>query len=233
VSIGYEDYARLSQQGAQLLYSGFNVTPAYDTSFFAGYVGSWPYITLRLSLSATADTVEVVLAYYSDSTFSTQVGVQLAVRNSGQLSVTQYSAITPWLAIFYITKSGNPIEFFQISVYATSAPANQFNLVSMDVPIYQSNASVAAGGGSLVIPQHVQPGPAVLVVSSAVTPWYCEILYYDYGSGTYLTLVHIDQTVVTSGGVFQVALIDTPIQVALHNGSAAAGFMRASLMSTL
>lgn len=231
MSVGYPDYARLDRAGGYLLYEAVNATPPYDFALFKGYVGAFPYITLTLSCNFGTDTASVNIQYYSDATFATAVGRRIVNRVGTQFSVTQYANLSEWAIVYYTTVSGNPVNFVWFTVYGSSGPATQAQLVSMDVPIFQFNAVVANGAGGTNTPQHVQPGPAVLNVSSAVTPWYVELLYYDIGAAGYLTMTHIDNTQFAVGGIFTVALLDAPLQIAYHNGSAAPGSMRISLAS--
>lgn len=233
MTVGYPDYQRLDRAGGYLLYGVNNVTPPFNTRLFAGYVGLWPYITVALSVGNGADTAQIVLSYYTDETFATQVGFRIVNRQSGQFSVTQYANLSEWLIVSYVSKSGNPVPFAEFAVYASVGTANQFQLVSMDVPVFQVNASVGIGATTTAIPQHVQPGPSVLSISTPSAAWFVEIAYYDYGSGTFILLTHIDQTIAAKGGVFAVAVPDTPIQVSIRNSDTVAQFIRVSIVSTL
>lgn len=229
--VGYPDYERLSRSGGYLLYGVANTTPLYDTILFSGYVGNWPYLTVALSINSTADFVQVIIAYYSDSTFATQVAFRYITRAGANFSVTQYANLTEWCQIWYISKSGNPINFLGFSVYATSDPAETDQLVSTDVPEGYYNVSMATGATQNILLGHVQPGPATLSISTQAAAWFAEVQYYDFGAGAYLLLTHIDNTIVASGGVFTVGLIDAPTQISMHNGDASSKFMRVSLVS--
>lgn len=233
MTVGYPDYQRLTRSGGYLLYGVSNVSPPYGVVLFQGYVGNFAYLTLGLNVNSSTDYMKVVINYFTDSTFTVNVGFRYVIRGGSEFSVTQYANLSEWAQIYYFTKSGNAMPMLSFVLYGSDSPGNQAQLVSNDVPIYQSNSSIAAGATPTAITQHVQPGNGLLSVSSVVTPWYCELQYYDYGSGAFILLVHIDQTISASGGVFPVGLPDVPIQLALHNGSAAAGFIRLSLVSTI
>lgn len=231
MSIGYPDYQRLSRSGGFLLYGQSNVTPPYDTALFQGYIGLWPYLNVALSIGASADTVEIVINYYSDDTFTHIVGFRNIIRQGGQFSATQYANLSEWCQVFYVTKSGNPILFASFAVYAASESANQIQLVSTDVPVFLFNAAIAASGSSNIVPQHVQPGPAVLSVNMDPTTWQMQIQYYDYGSGTFLLLTRMTNTSVPPGGVCTIGLPDAPINVLLNNEDSIVHFMRMSIVS--
>jgi hypothetical protein len=233
MSIGYPDYARLERAGGFLLYGSSNSTPPYNTNLFEGYIGLWPFLTLALSLGVGTDTVQVVIGYYTDETFSTLVGFRLINRQSAQFSVTQYANLSEWVSVRYVTKSGNPAPFASFGVYASTDPATQFHLVSMDVPLFQFDSTIAAGGTVTQVPQHVQPGPAVLCIFTNAAVWNVQLLYFDFNSNAFLRTLDMDNTIVAKGGVFAVALADVPMQVAIHNSDASTETFRVSLMSTL
>lgn len=111
MTVGYPDYARLSQQGGTELYGVANTAPPYFSKLFQGYVGAWPYVNIFTNLAASADTMQIVLAYCSDATFNTIVGERTIVRTGGNVAVSQYANLTPWLTFWYTTKSGNPMTF--------------------------------------------------------------------------------------------------------------------------
>lgn len=231
MSVGYPDYTRVARDGGYLLYGAANVTPPYNIPLFSSYVGNWPYLTLALNVNSTADFIRVVIAYYSDDTFSTIVAFRYAIRAGADFSVTQYANLTEWCQVWYQTISGNPVNFIGFAVYGTSDPSNTNQLVSTDVPEFFYNQSVAASTSLNIAPGHVQPGPATLSMCMDNTAWAVEVQYYDYGSASYLLLTRMSSKIVATGGVWTIGLPDAPLNVFLQNGDAAARFMRISIVS--
>jgi hypothetical protein len=231
MSVGYPDYARLSRDGGYLLYDGVNVTPPYSTALFKGYVGSFPYITLTLSCNFGTDAASINIQYYSDATFATAVGRRIINRIGTQFSVTQYVNLSEWAIVYYTTFSGNPVNFIWFTVYGSSGPANQIQLVSTDVPIYQFDNTIAATTVVSTTPQHVQPGRGILSVYTNATSWFVILLYYDIGSGNYLRLLQVDQTIAAKGVQYDVGMLDAPLQISIDNRDASAETFRVSLVS--
>jgi hypothetical protein len=231
MSVGYPDYARLDRQGGYLLYGVENITPAYDTSLVQAYVGAWPYLTLALSCNMGADTAQIVIAYFTDETFTVRVGFRIVVRQSTQFSVTQYANLSEWVSVYYVTQSGNPALFASFSVYASVGQASQTELVSTDVPIFQTDASIAATTTVNTTPQHVQPGRGLLNIYTNATSWFVILYYYDFGSASFLRLLQVDQTIAAKGGVFDISMLDAPMQVQIDNRDAGAETFRISIMS--
>ncbi len=209
------------------------VGSVYFTYLFSGYVGAWPYLIISADLAAGGDTARITINYYSDSTFNQLVGFKYVIRQGGAFSSTQYANLSEWCKIYYETKSGNPMTFTVLGIYGASSPANQMQLVSLDVPIYQLDQSVAAATSVTATPIHVQPGPGVLAVFTNAAVWFLTLAYFDYGANAFLRVLQIDNTVAAKGGVFQIAMLDTPMQIVIHNTDASAETFRVSLMSTL
>lgn len=231
MSEGYPDYARLSRSGGVQLYSATGIAPPYFTELFQGYVGLWPYVTLATTVGASADTALIDINYCSDSTFLVQIGFRRIIRAGGSFGVTQYANLSEWMQFYYSTISGMPIIFNELSLYGSDGYATQFNLTSLDVPIFQFNGSVAATTLVNETIQHIQPGPAKLYINTALTTWVINVQYFDYGTNTWLTLAVFNNTKNGTGGVFDMPMIDTPMRLQLDNTTAAAGTFQVSWLS--
>jgi len=220
MSEGYPDYARLSQQGGVQLFSANGVVPQ-NAFLFQGYVGSWPYVNLYTDIVAGTDSAQIFLNYHSDSTFTTLVTQRLAIRNNPTLAVTQYANMSPWLSFFYEAQAGTNMTWNPLSLYATTGPANQIELASLDVPIFRNTAVVPANGSLLFDITKIQPGAAKMIVTSNAATWHINVDYYDFTSNSYLFYAKIDSSWAGSGGVFDMPMIDAPMQLSLVNGTAA------------
>jgi hypothetical protein len=232
MSVGYPDYARLNRSGGYLLYGVGATSPPENAILFEGYVGSFPYLNVVLNVNATSDFIRVVIAYYTDETFSTQIGFRYVIRGGGSFSVTQYANLSEWCAIFYDSISGNPVPFIQFAIYGAQSVAGQTSLVSTDVPIYQSDGLVALSSSVQVNPLHVQPGSAILGIFTTAAVWFVTVAYYDYGSATYKRMYDIDSTITAKGGTYPVSLPDAPLQLTISNTDTSDRTFRMSLMST-
>lgn len=222
MSIGYPDYARLSQQGGVLLYSGTGIVPQ-NTILFQGYVGPWPYINLFADTASGSENVNIILEWYSDATFTTLVGFRYAPRNQYSISATQYANLSPWLRVFYTTASGNPISWSLISVYAATGAASPNALLSADAPLFTSDASILANTSETYQVEHVSYGDAQFIVSTALATWYVNFSYQDATSYALVFYAQINSSWAGSGGAFNLPAPDSPIQLVVHNGTAAAG----------
>lgn len=232
MTVGYPDYTRVTRAGGYLLYGVVNLTPPYNSPLFSGYVGNWPYLTVALNVNSTTDFVKVIIAYYSDNTFTNLIGFRYLIRAGANFSVTQYANLTEWCRVWYLTQSGNPVNFLGFSVYATSDPATTNQLVSGDVPAFNFIGSVAANTIFSDLAGHVQPGPGIIQIFSSATAWTVQIQYYDFGTAAYETIAYWDETVNAHVVEADVGLIDAPLQVVMTNNDAAARTFRVSIVST-
>lgn len=222
MSVGYPDYARLSNSGGFLLYSSDTGVPEF-TTLYKGYIGSWPYLNLFTNCDNTTDFARVQILYSSDNTFSDIVGFRYAIRQSGSIASTQYANLTDWVHVFYDSISGNQFPFLEFSVYGTQGYAEQRQLASLDVPITRFSQIVPASTTVFGPIQHIQPGAADLQIQSAVATWSVTVNYYDYASAAFLSYASFTQGVAPTGGSFSVPMPDAPCQLQVNNGSAAAG----------
>lgn len=228
---GYPDYARLSQAGNRRLAFISGGSIANNQVLFSGYVGSWPYTSIALNIGATADAIKILMQYYSDNTFTNQVGFRFIIRNGAQFSSICYGNLSEWMLIFAVTQSGNPIPIVNFGVYGTEGYAPREALDSMDVPLLRVTSSVPAGTTQQFAIQHVHPGNARLLVFSAATSWNAQMFYYDYGSNSILQLYQ--QTLFGAAGTYEgdYPQIDAPMYVSLRNAGAAAATMTATVLA--
>ena len=231
MSVGYPDYQRLSLAGGYELYSATNKTITQNVVLFQGYVGTWPYLNIDLDVNGGTDHVQVFVSYFSDATFSNNVGFRYLTRAGNSFSSTQVANLSAWAQVGYHSKSGGNVNFNNFGVYATTGPVAGNNLQSQYKPVAYLNESVGAGSTAITDPSFVIPGPAVFSVSATGTTWYAELRYYDWDTDSILLITHIDQTIYAKGGVWTVGLPDAPVEIALHNGDSADKTMRMSLVS--
>lgn len=222
MSEGYPDYARLAQQGGTLLY-GANGSIPQDTILFQGYVGPWPYINSFTDPVTGAENVTIFYEWYTDETFTVQVGFRLATRTQFSLAATQYANLSPWLRIFYTTASGNPISWTEFGIYGATGVADPNELLSADAPILSGNPSIPASTTMSFFPQHQSPGAAKFNVSTTLTSWFVNIFYLSSSSYVYTLYWQLNQPWAGGGGVWDVPALDTQHRVDVHNGTAAAG----------
>jgi hypothetical protein len=222
MTIGYEDYTRLSRSGGVLLY-GSSAALVNNSFPLTTYVGNSAYTTIAFSGQASTDFVQISMAYFTDNTISQLVGFRRLVRTSGQFSITQYPNLSEWLQVSISTKSGNPFPMGFLGIYASDGYAPQVALASLDVPMLLINASVGATTTLNLTPQHVEPGNGRLSLRTTATTWAVNVGYYDFTSGGYIFIAGADHN--NPGNTpanLAVPILDTPMQVSLVNSDAAA-----------
>lgn len=228
MSEGYPDYARLSQAGGTQLFAGSGSIPQ-NTILFKGYVGPWPYVNLFSDPALGSENVTIVLVWFSDATFTTQVAFRYAVRNQFSIAGTQYANLSPWLQFYYVDISGNPISWTLLGLYGATGYATPNQLLSSDAPIQASNAVIAAGTSLTFNPQHVSHGAATLTVETTLATWFINLFYLTAQTYT-LTFQHrISNVQNAGGGSYATPLLDAPYQITVHNSTAAAGNINWSL----
>lgn len=229
MSTGYPDYARISDASGFSLYET-NVTPPENTTLFQGYVGSWSYINFICSVNNTTDVAQVIFEWFSDNTFTTIVGFRYVIRAGASFANTQYANLTSWCRVYYVSNSGNPFPFTMFGLYATTGPADQFQLASMDVPIFRVVQSIAATTTVNFIPQHIQPGPAKIMMQTVGTNWTLNVSYLDFATNTYLLFMQYNSADYTGKVVEDLPMIDAPYRFSIDNlASSAVTFVLAYL----
>lgn len=222
MTVGYQDYTRLSRSGGVQLY-GSTASLVSGTFPFSGYVGNSSYVTIAFNGGVGNDFVQLNMVYCSDSSFSQVVGFRRAVRTAGQFSITQYPNLSEWMQIQVITKSGNPFPMSFMGIYGSDGYAPQTVMASLDVPMLLINSTVNASSTVNLVPQHVEPGNGRFSIKTTATTWAINVGYYDFGSGGYIFIAGADHN--NPGNTpanLAVPILDTPMQVSLVNSDTAA-----------
>lgn len=220
---GYPDYTRLSREGQFQLFFGSNFTPVNNTVMFQGYVGNFPFINVFANMGASADFMTMFFAWYTDSTFTTQIAFRAAVKTGNNFTVAQYANLSDWLQIFYVSKSGGNMTFTSLSVYGTQQPSGQRQLASSDVAFFSSSGSIAASTTITTTITKVIPGPSIFNLFTGATAWNVNFLYYDFGANAYvIDYVAVGTTFANSGCHIEIPLLDCPMQIQIQNQDAAA-----------
>jgi hypothetical protein len=222
MSEGYPDYARLSLSGGYLLYGDNGNIPNNDI-LFQGYVGSWPYINLMTAANGSTENMKLVLQFCTDATFAKIVGFIYIIRSWYTVSNSQYSCLSPWLQFFYGSDSGHAVNWSELGLYATVAPARQVGLASMDVPIASGNPVVNADTTTTITPSHIQPGDAVINISTALANWQVQFWYWSYDNAAWKFVGLVNSSMNAGGGSYDMPMIDAPYEIRLINNTAANG----------
>lgn len=218
---GYPDYARLSAQGGFQLFA-VSGTVNSGAILFQGYVGSWPYVNVHTNVNVSADACQVTLVYYSDNTFTTQVGFRVATRIGSSFASTQYSNLSPWLKFYVVSVSGNPMPFLALGLYGTTGYADQKQLASLDVPLLSDNPTIPATSTQSYLLQHVEPGDGVMTYSGPAASWFINVWYWDIGTAGYKLYAQFLSSWNGAGGNWRLPIIDAPPRVDVHNGDGVA-----------
>lgn len=216
MSVGYPDYSRLSRSGGYLLYSGSGLLP-YGTALFQGYVGNFPYLTIGLNCDSSADYVKVIINYFSDSTFTNNIGFRYLIRTGAQYSITQYANISEWAQVFYITKSGAQFPFLSFVVYGAQGRADPAQLDSSDVPLANWSGAIPANGNEPILIQHVRQGSALISGHILAASWEIILRWYNYSANAFQTLAGLSNSSVQAYFSQQMPLLDVPLQLTIYN----------------
>lgn len=231
MSIGYPDFARLSQAGG-VLFTSNNNPIANNQTVFQGYVGDHPYITTFINSAGANDFIQLQYIWCSDATFNTIVAFKYQVRQTNNISWVQYANFSPWLKVFAVTKSGNPFPSNSYSLYGTTAPTPQVGLASLDVPILHNSSLIAASTAQQFLMDHVQPGNALFSYHTTAASWFVEFQYYDYGSNSTVNLNQITNNQYPNGQfITEMPFLDCPMYVNVNNGDTSARTFIFSWMS--
>lgn len=220
MSIGYPDYARLSQQGGTQLYAANNITPPENTVLFKGYVGSWPYCNLITNIPASSEITQYKLQYFNDATFSTLVGEHHCTRTGLTFGYTQYANMSPFMQFFYVTQSGLAMPVSQLNLYATTGPGDSKNLYDLTEGILVGTESVAASTTSTHFPVLINPGETVFELQTAGASWFINILYLSFQQNGYILQKQFNNTDNVHDVQAQFPMFDAPYKVEVHNTAA-------------
>jgi hypothetical protein len=218
---GYPDYTRLTRSGGiELGAATGNITNLQQ--IFKGYVGNFSYVALTTNVDVSADFASVDLIWYSDSTFTTSVGLRRCLRTGSQFAETQYVNLSDWLLVQVETKSGAAMPFIWISAYGCQSAGDQYALTSNDVPLLGQTSSIAAATTISVTPQHVTPGSAFFTLQTVAASWFVNVNYYNWNTGAYTLLRQYNSTTYIVNIGERLSCLDTPYRFDVHNGDAAA-----------
>lgn len=222
MTIGYPDYARLSQQGGTELYAANNITPPENTILFKGYVGSWPYVNLITNIPATAEVASFKVQYFTDATFSTLVGQHRCTRTSLNFGYTQYANMSPFMTFFYVTLSGNPIPISQLNLYATTEQGNPQSLADVSEGILAGVESISASTTSTHFAALINPGSTIFQLQTAAVNWFVNISYLSFDQNGYLLIKQFNSSKYVSDVQETFPMLDAPYKVQVTNNDAAA-----------
>jgi hypothetical protein len=230
---GYIDYARVNLAAGFLL-AGDTKKINVATNVFTGYVGAWSFVNAFWNAGGGSDNYTIQMEYFSDSTFSSQIGVQVGVRNSNCVAWRQYGVLSPWVIIGIIPKLGTDTVTITYAFFGSNSSSTSAKLASLDTDLLSFNGSIAATSNVSLGFTHVVPGAAVLSFHSNVnTTWTMELQRWDFGTSAWIDDLYIDQNTSAFGGVITVALPDAQIQIVIGNGNAAAKNFRCYVVPVL
>lgn len=231
MSVGYPDYARLSQQGGQQLLNITNASPAYFTFLVMAYVGLWPYVNMFTNVAASTDFQLITLGWYTDHTFATQVSQRNAIRTGGSQGWTQYANQTDWLGVYYTTKSGLAIPYTQWSVFATTGPAEQIQLADNSGPITVTDNTLAASSSLTWNFNAIQPGDGLLTWDTTAASWEVDVNFYNWNLAAFQRQQTLKSGAFQPQGALEVPALDTPSQLVLKNNDTASRVLNVSWFS--
>jgi hypothetical protein len=230
---GYLDYARVNLAAGFLL-AGNTIKINTTKNVFQGYVGAWSYVNAFWNAGGGSDNYTIQFEYFSDSTFTSQIGIQVGVRNSNCIAWRQYGVLSPWLVIGIIPKLGTDTVTITYAFFGSNSSSTSAKLSSMETDLMNFNGSIAATSSASIGFTHVIPGAAIMSFHSNVnTTWTLELQRWDFGSSAWIDDVYIDQNILAFGGTFQIALPDAQVQVVIGNGNAAAKNFRCYVIPLL
>lgn len=230
MAVGYPDYTRIARAGNQQLYFTATSIPN-NLQLFKGYVGSWPYTIIFCDMGSTTDNIRIEMLYYSDATFTTQVGFRYSIRTGANFSCISYGNISDWMILQAHTKSGASFPVVTFGVYATMGASAQYELDSTDVPLANIRFTVSANSTAEFQILHVHPGNARFIMNSAVTSWQWKLRYFDYGSNAITTIAQSPTLTTATTIAEDLPQIDAPMYIDLVNSTAAAGLFLGTLLS--
>lgn len=229
---GYIDYARTNLAAGYLIAGGAQAFTV-STSLFVGYLGSWPYINFYWSAVGGPGHDRIIVAYFSDHTFTTIVAEQFAVRDTNVLGYRQFAVLSPWVQITVVPDSATDNTQVDFAFYGTTQQASSGELGSLDVSLIEDIGTVNPGTTVDLPCAKILPGPAVLCLYSGITPGQFTLQRWDYGTSAWVTFFLFNLLTANSSEAQEVALPDAPIQATMHNGSAGAGNMGVWLAAIL
>lgn len=216
---GYPDYARMSLESGFLL-AGATQRINATTTVFQGYVGSWGYVNAFWNAGGGTDNYTINFAYFTDGTFTSQVAVQLGVRNSNIVAWRQYPVLTPWLQIFITPKLGTDTVSITYDFHASNGQANSAQLASLDAGFLDQNGTVAISSNIQVGTTHLIPGSAIMSIHESVTTaWDLKLQRWDFGTSAWVDFFELDAATETANISVEIAMPDAQMQLRVDNTS--------------
>lgn len=227
---GFPDYARLTTQGG---YELANVTGnvASGGTVFSGFVGIWAYLDILTTGFASPNFARYTITYYTDNSYTTQVGVIGFTRHHSQSSQCQYAVLGPWCKITVTTNDGTALTSTIINIYGTQGTAGRIRLGGSDGQLFSMSQSFPAGLNGPYLLGTCAPGPAYLAIHSLATSYFVELESYSFTGGTYNVFLTISNDFAPKGGIWQFALPDSPVEVLINNGQTTAQGMTVTVGS--
>jgi hypothetical protein len=222
MTIGYPDYARLSQDGGTQLYAANNISPPENTVLFKGYVGSWPYVNLITNCNSTVENAQFKMQYFNDATFTTLVGEHHCTRASLNFAYTQYANMSPFMQFFYVTETGNPFPISQLNLYATTGKADSKSLYDLSEGILVGTESIAASTTSTHFPVLINPGRTTFQLQTAGASWFINVLYFSFQQNGYILYKQFNSAKWGQDVQVEFPMLDAPHKVEVHNTAASA-----------
>lgn len=220
---GYVDYARTSLSTGLQLAGGQNAIKTITDVFF-GYVGAWTHLNFFWNATGASDNWQIQINFYEDSTFTTLVAGINAVRNGNMGSVwSQYGVLGPWVAIFIIPKVGGDSTVIRYNIYGTTGASQNNQLADTSSPIWRDQELFPASTQKTFFPVNTIPGRGVINLRWDInTSWNVNLLYFDWGTASYLDYTYWDNNTSGYGLTTQICIPDAPLQIVVHNANTAA-----------
>lgn len=145
MTVGYPDYERLQLQSGQLLGNINQKVGTTEVTIAAVYVGSLPFINVYWDGGGSNGFYQIIVGYYTDETFSTQISAQDVIRAGFEVGITQFPTLSAFAAVAVVSQSaGNDVNV-KVSAYGTTQRSTNFELNALD--------------GNLIYPQSVTATP--------------------------------------------------------------------------
>lgn len=215
---GYPDYERLTASGGYEL-ATVTGAKASGSTLFAGFAGSWPYLNFATRTASPADTYQLAITYYTDSTYTTVAASQSITRTTTMSTIIQRAVLGPWVKVTLTTASGNPITLTALTVYGTYGAADGNKLHTGSEVLLQVDDTFTSGQTQTFNVTTCIPGPAVFMLYTPKPVWAAYFFYYSWAQSGYVQYWQIDNTVAAHGGSWPVPMVDAPHQVQIFNGS--------------
>lgn len=230
-SAGYPDYQRLSTFGGVELK---NASGTFNdgSTIFSGFVGTWAYLDIYTTGFSGPSFAQFTIAYYTDSTFTTQVGTYSFIRAHFQTSQSQYAVLAPWCKITINTDTGAAATGMVFNIYGSQGSAGRIRMGGSAGQLLSLSQSFAAGAFPAQVLGACAPGPGLLHVFTQKSLWFVELASYSWSAKAYNVFFQVDDNIAPRGGTWPIAIPDAPLQVLINNSATSAQGMTISVVST-